>query len=110
MLSGPAAVLLGMSGCPTAAEDKGYDSEEASLVELRRIEDGSGRLDEAEKYLLSALQEAKKGFGERDPHVASSCNNLAELYRVRKAFDKAEPLYLEALDILEESFGPEDIR
>lgn len=34
----------------------------------------------------------------------------AELYRVRKAFKKAEPLYLEAIDILEESFGPEDIR
>lgn len=34
----------------------------------------------------------------------------AELYRVNKAFDKAEPLYLKAIDILEETFGPEDIR
>jgi hypothetical protein len=34
----------------------------------------------------------------------------AELYRVRKEFDKAEPLYLEAINILEESFGPDDIR
>ena len=34
----------------------------------------------------------------------------AELYRVQKAFDKAEPLYLEAIDILEEAFGPEDVR
>lgn len=59
---------------------------------------------------VSALQEAKKGFGERDPHVASACNNLAELYRVKKELDKAEPLYLEAISILEESFGPDDIR
>ena len=34
----------------------------------------------------------------------------AELYRVKKEFHKAEPLYLEATNILEESFGPEDIR
>lgn len=34
----------------------------------------------------------------------------AELYRVKKAFDKAEPLYLEAIKILEESFGPDDVR
>ncbi|KAD0676521.1 hypothetical protein E3N88_43877 [Mikania micrantha] len=34
----------------------------------------------------------------------------AELYRVKKAFDKAEPLYLEAINILEESYGHEDIR
>lgn len=34
----------------------------------------------------------------------------AELYRIRKTFDKAEPLYLEAINILEESYGPDDIR
>lgn len=34
----------------------------------------------------------------------------AELYRVRKAFEKAEPLYLNAINILEEAFGSEDIR
>lgn len=31
---------------------------------------------EAEKFFLSALQEAKEGFGDRDAHVASACNNL----------------------------------
>lgn len=34
----------------------------------------------------------------------------AELYRVKKAFDKAEPLYLDAISILEESYGHDDIR
>ncbi|KAK9105887.1 hypothetical protein Scep_022731 [Stephania cephalantha] len=100
---------------------------------LRRIEDGSvisnihtskwrvftdngrdlflqGKLMEAENYFLLALEEAKEGFGPRDPHVASACNNLAELYRVKKEFVKAEPLYLDAINILEESFGPEDVR
>jgi hypothetical protein len=34
----------------------------------------------------------------------------AELKRVRKQFEEAEPLYLETIGILEESFGPDDIR
>ncbi|XP_076955612.1 uncharacterized protein LOC143630503 isoform X2 [Bidens hawaiensis] len=69
-----------------------------------------GKLEDAERLFIGALEEARQGFGERDPHVASACNNLAELYRVKKAFDKAEPLYLEAINILEESYGLEDIR
>ncbi|KAG8383662.1 hypothetical protein BUALT_Bualt04G0037200 [Buddleja alternifolia] len=69
-----------------------------------------GNIEQAEKFFLSALQEAKEGFGERDPHVASACNNLAELFRLKKDFDNAEPFYLEAINILEEYYGPDDIR
>ena len=42
-----------------------------------------------------ALEEAKKGFGEDDGHVAAAYNNLAEVLRNSRQFDKAEPLYLE---------------
>ncbi|KAJ4706906.1 Kinesin light chain 3 [Melia azedarach] len=47
--------------------------------------------------------------------IGRNCHNYslyfrAELYRVKKVFDKAGPLYLEAINILQESFGPEDIR
>ncbi|KAK4837227.1 hypothetical protein QYF36_003790 [Acer negundo] len=136
---GPAAILFGINPKLVLAEDDSIqsssenDTDGANIVGLQKSEDGSvisnihtskwrvftdngrdffmkGKLEQAEKFFLSALQEAKEGFGERDPHVASACNNLAELYRVQKAFDKAEPLYLEAIDILEDSFGPEDIR
>ncbi|KAG0576801.1 hypothetical protein KC19_5G108700 [Ceratodon purpureus] len=65
-----------------------------------------GRLDEAEKYFVRALEEAKEGFGERDPHVASSCNNLAELYRMKREYAKAEPLFLESVQRLEQALGP----
>lgn len=34
----------------------------------------------------------------------------AELYRVKKDFEKAEPLYTEAINILEEYFGVNDVR
>ncbi|BBN02821.1 hypothetical protein MPTK1_2g18390 [Marchantia polymorpha subsp. ruderalis] len=67
-----------------------------------------GRLDEAEKYFIHALEEAKKGFGENDPHVASSCNNLAELYRMKKDYARAEPLFLEAVKRLESAFSSEN--
>lgn len=140
VLSGPTAIYLGFSGNPIFAQDVSVadlvtenDQAQAYGTDLRRIEDGSvisnshtskwriftdngrdlflkGKLDEAEKYFQSAVHEAKEGFGPRDPHVASSYNNLAELYRVRKSFEKAEPLYLEAISILEESFGADDIR
>ncbi|XP_019250731.1 PREDICTED: kinesin light chain 3 isoform X2 [Nicotiana attenuata] len=130
------AFILGVNVTPALAEEvsppatTGIDAE---ISELRKIEDGSvisnihtskwrvftdsgrdlflqGKLEEAEKLFLSALQEAKEGFGDRDPHVASAYNNLAELYRVKKAFNKAEPMYLEAISILEESFGQDDVR
>ena len=51
------------------------------------------KLVEAEGYLKKALQEAKAGFGEDDPHVAGACNNLAELHRLKKEFPEAEALY-----------------
>ena len=54
-----------------------------------------GRRAEAERYLKRALEEARRGFGEGDGHVAAACNNLAELYRQNNDFEKAEPLYME---------------
>lgn len=51
-------------------------------VEIVFVGPVKGRLDEAEKYFTRALEEAKKGFGEEDPHVASSCNNLVTLLTV----------------------------
>ncbi|GAB2299154.1 hypothetical protein Dimus_033226 [Dionaea muscipula] len=139
LISGNAALILGSSSSMVLAEDvaTGVTSEGdiggPNVSGLQRIEDGSvvsnehtskwriftdngrdfflqGKLDEAERFFLSAIEEAKEGFGEKDPHVASACNNLAELYRVRKAYNKAEPLYQEAIKILEESFGTEDVR
>ncbi|MCO5604188.1 hypothetical protein L7F22_058359 [Adiantum nelumboides] len=67
-----------------------------------------GSLDNAENYFHRALEEAKLGFGEEDPHVASCYNNLAELFRMKKEYDKAGPLYLEAVKRLRESSDLED--
>ncbi|WRX20298.1 hypothetical protein QQP08_014545 [Theobroma cacao] len=84
-------IILGINVNHVLAEDVSTSSESdeqgANIVGLRKIEDGSvisnihtskwrGKLEEAEKFFLSALKEAKEGFGERDSHVASACNNL----------------------------------
>ncbi|KAE8774294.1 kinesin light chain 3 [Hordeum vulgare] len=137
ILIGQAAVVLGLSSNSVLAQDDStapaVTSGEAdvNVTGLRRIEDGSVisnehtikwrmctdkarefflQANEAEKLFKAALQEAKEGFGLRDPHSASALNNLAEFYRLRKEHEKAEPLYLEAIEILEQSFGPDDIR
>lgn len=49
----------------------------------------------AERFMKRALEEAKKGFGEEDGHVAAAYTNLAEIYKNLKQYDKAESLYLE---------------
>ncbi|KAL8472314.1 hypothetical protein ACS0TY_028880 [Phlomoides rotata] len=139
LLSGQAAIILGTWSSPSLAEDVSTESSSKNVTStadfsgFSKIEDGSvisnehtskwriftdngrdyfmkGNIEQAEKFFVSALQEAKKGFGERDAHVASACNNLAELYKVQKDFDKAEPLYREAVNILQEYFGINDIR
>lgn len=63
------------------------------------------KYDEARRYLERALLEAKKGFGEKDPHVAAALNNLAELNRIERKWEESESLFAQALEILREAFG-----
>ena len=65
-----------------------------------------GRYAEAEKLWLAALKEAEK-FGPQDPRLATSLNNLAELYRAQGKYAEAEPLYKRALEIDEKALGPD---
>lgn len=58
-----------------------------------------GRHQEAECYFKKAVEMARQGFGEGDAHVASSLNNLAEFYRIRRQYELAEPLYQQASNV-----------
>jgi len=42
----------------------------------------------------------KKALGPEYPYVAVCLNNLAQLYKAQGQYDKAEPLFRRALDIL----------
>ncbi len=61
---------------------------------------------EAERQLKAALKEAE-GFGPQAPRLATSLNNLAELYRAQGKYAEAEPLHKRALAISEKALGPE---
>ncbi|MEQ9367640.1 MAG: tetratricopeptide repeat protein, partial [Coleofasciculus chthonoplastes F3-SA18-01] len=44
-------------------------------------------------------------LGDEHPDVASSLNNLAGLYDSQGRYDKAEPLFLQALDLRKRLLG-----
>lgn len=47
----------------------------------------------------------QREVGEEHPDVATSLNNLASLYKSQGGCSEAEPLYIQALDILERRLG-----
>lgn len=55
----------------------------------------------------AALKVAEQNVGPDHPNVATSLNNLAELYHTQGDYAKAEPLYKRALAILEKALGPD---
>ncbi len=65
-----------------------------------------GNYPEAEKQLEAAVKEAE-GFGPQDPRLATSLNNLAEVYRLEGRYGKAESLLKRGLAIREKALGPE---
>ena len=68
-----------------------------------------GRYSDAVNSFQAAVKEAE-AFGPQDPRLATSLNNLAELYRLQGKFVDAEPLYKRSLAIREKSLGPEHPR
>jgi tetratricopeptide (TPR) repeat protein len=57
-----------------------------------------GRVAQAEIHFVEALKEAE-AFGEGDPRLALSLNNLAAVYQTQGKYQMAEPLYMRSLDI-----------
>ena len=65
-----------------------------------------GNYTEAEKLFVAALKEAEK-FGPQDPRLATSLNNLANLYNTQGKYGEADPLYKRSLEIWEKALGPD---
>lgn len=59
----------------------------------------------AEPLLIQMLQEAKT-LGVSDEQRASALYHLGELYRLQEQFEKAEPLFWQALPIWAKTVGP----
>ncbi len=66
-----------------------------------------GQYDRAVVVAKKALDVAEKAVGPNHPSVATSLNNLAELYRAQGQYAQAEPLYKRSLAIMEKALGPD---
>jgi tetratricopeptide (TPR) repeat protein len=60
----------------------------------------------AQPAVERALALSERGLGPDHPKVATSLNNLAELYRVQGRYAEAKPLSRRALAIREQALGP----
>jgi tetratricopeptide (TPR) repeat protein len=71
-----------------------WDELNKAAVELFQ----SGKYAEAMEQAKKALEEAETTFGTDDPRVATSLNNLAEMYRAQVKYAEAVPLWNRALE------------
>jgi CHAT domain-containing protein/Tfp pilus assembly protein PilF len=76
------------------------------VVELHR----AGRYGEAIPLAAEVLRILTPLLGPEHPNVATSLNNLAELYRIQGNYGDAEPLLQRALRIRETALGPDHPR
>ena len=60
------------------------------------------------QYLQKAIQLRKKLLGGEYPDVATSIDNLAQLYYSQGRYEEAEPLYLQALKLRRKVLGEEN--
>jgi CHAT domain-containing protein/Tfp pilus assembly protein PilF len=65
-----------------------------------------GKYNEAEPLLKRSLDILQKALGANHPDVATSLNNLAQLYSDQGNYSAAEPLYKRSLEIREKALGP----
>ena len=99
-------MLVGILGLALGAVACSQDTPWETYNEAGQKAYEQGHYTEAEKPWVAALKEAEK-FGPQDPRLATSLNNLAELYGARGKYAQADPLHKRALAIREKALGPD---
>ena len=99
MLFVPVASLLSTLGTASAQETLWQTWREGGLKALQ-----DGRLQEAERLLIAALEQAEK-YGTEDLRVADAANDLAVVYATAGRSAEAELLFHRALLIGEKGLG-----
>ncbi|HYW21436.1 MAG TPA: tetratricopeptide repeat protein [Nodularia sp. (in: cyanobacteria)] len=69
------------------------------------LHNSQGRYNQAEPLYLQALELYKRLLGDNHPSIATSLNNLANLYSDQGRYDQAETLYLQALEFCQQVLG-----
>ena len=93
-------VVIGQSTSNETTEEIDPRLSEADELQKRYSElYKQGKYQEAIPLAEKALSLRQQVLGNNHPDVATSLNNLAELYCVQGRYKEAEPLFLQALDI-----------
>jgi CHAT domain-containing protein/Tfp pilus assembly protein PilF len=110
------AMILGVSAAGpalgAAPDEKAYPTASEDMEEAKRLTADAERLyaqgkyDQALPLAQRALAVREKALGPDHPDVATSLNDLAELYEAKGDYARAEPLHLRALAIREKALGP----
>jgi len=97
-------LLCGVSS-PVHGQGAGTEWETLNqeVMELYR----SGKYERAIVLAKKTIEVAEQNVGPDHPSVATSLNNLAEIYRTQGDYAKAEPLYKRSLSIKEKALGPD---
>jgi tetratricopeptide (TPR) repeat protein len=66
---------------------------------------GQGLYDQAEPWMEQAVTKTRQRLGDDHPDVATSLNNLANLYYAQGRYSEAEPLYTQAIEIGKRTLG-----
>ena len=91
-----------MLALPAAAQEDSGDIYRKAM-ELFRAQ----KYEQALPLFRAALDTAEARYGEESPLLALDLNNLAEVYRLTRRYDEAEPLYKRAI-ALDESAGEDN--
>src|SRR5260370_18716613 len=86
-------LLLLCTGIPAHAQGAEWEELNREVMSLSR----QGRYDRAVVVAKQALQVAEQALGPDHPNVATSLNNLAELYRTQGQYAQAQPPYKRSL-------------
>ncbi len=112
-------LMLGMFGVPLIEPSFSQSNSDASSKRSAALQEAEelnqqviqlnkqGKYREAIPIAQRALAIREKALGTEHPDVASSLNNLAELYRAQGNYPTAEPLYKRSLAIREKVLGVE---
>jgi tetratricopeptide (TPR) repeat protein len=98
-------VLLLVAGFvyPLAAQQEEWERLDSQAVLLYQ----QGKYTKSLSVAKEAVRVAEATFGPEHHNVATSLNNLAEIYRHQGNFAEAEPLYKRAVNIDEKTLGPD---
>jgi tetratricopeptide (TPR) repeat protein len=91
------------------AEDRRHFALTLGHQSLMMLYRSQGKLTEAEKMYIRALQGQEEALGPKHTSTLITVSGLGNLYRDQGNIDEAEKMYMDALQGFEEALGPKSV-